>query len=223
MMIQDLQRRIGAGADGVWGQKSRAALLAKLTNKNAPALTEADLERAADELRAPVTIIRAVRKVEAPRGAFDENGRPSILFERHKFRTHSKGHFDRVAPALSGPPYGRGKYGTYAGQYDKLLDACALDPDAAFKACSWGAFQVLGENAEAMGYATAFDMALALTTGEPAHLDCFLRFVQMKGLEDELRACRPGDAASCIPFVRGYNGEGFRVFDYHNTLAEAMG
>ncbi len=221
MTIKDLQRRIGAAADGVWGPKSRAALLTKLTNRSAPALTDADLQQAADRLRAPVAIIRAVRKIEAPRGAFDENGRPSILFERHKFRTHSGGRFDRAAPGLSGPRFRRGEYGTFAGQYDKLLSACALDPDAAFKACSWGAFQVLGENADGTGYSTAFDMALALTVSEQAHLDCFLRFVRMKGLEDELRACRPGNANSCIPFVRRYNGAGFWEFNYHILLAQA--
>jgi hypothetical protein len=221
MDIKDLQRRIGAVADGVFGPKSAARLLAVLTNAKAPALTAADLQRAADDLAAPVAIIRAVRKVEAPRGAFDANGRPSILFERHKFSEHSGGRFDSTAPSLSGPPYGPGGYGSFAGQYGKMVQACALDPDAALQSCSWGAFQVLGENAQGMGYGSAFDMAEALTASEAAHLDCFVRFVRMKRLEDDLRACRPGDADSCIPFVRGYNGTGFRQFDYHTKLARA--
>jgi len=216
-----LQRRIGVAADGDFGSKSKARLLELLTNPKPVLLTPSDLQRTADLLRAPVAIIRAVRKVEAPRGAFDSNGRPSILFERHKFRAHSNGAFDDVAPDLSGPPYGAGGYGTFAGQYDKLMRACSLDPEAAFNACSWGAFQVLGENAAAMGYGTAIDMAFALVAGEPAHLECFVRFVRMKRLEDELRACLPGDPGSCIPFVTGYNGTGFLQFGYHIKLAEA--
>jgi len=219
--IKAFQRRLGVDDDGDFGGKSRAAFLAKLTNRSPVAITDADIQRAADDLRAPVAIIKAVRRVEAPRGAFDGNGRPSILFERHKFSAHSKGRFDKVAPDISGGPYGKGGYGAFSAQYPKLLKACALDPDAAIAACSWGAFQVLGENAEAMDYASGFDMVLSLATGEPAHLDSFVRFVRMKKLEDELRACRPGDPESCIPFVRGYNGTGFRQFNYHVSLAQA--
>jgi hypothetical protein len=177
----------------------------------------------AADLGAPVKLIKAVRKVEAPRGAFDDEGRPSILYERHvaNRNTVPPGAYAARAPELFGPPYGRGGYGPFSAQYGRLAAACAIDPEAAFRACSWGAFQVLGENAVALGYASAFDMALALTVSEAAHLDCFARFVKANGLVDELRACRAGDPESCIPFVQRYNGRGFRQFSYHVKLAEA--
>ena len=97
----------------------------------------------------------------------------------------------------------------------------ALDPEAAFRACSWGAFQVLGENAASIGYASAFDMALALTESEAAHLDCFVRFIRSKGLVPALKAARPGDPASCVAFVKGYNGKGYAQNQYHIKLAQA--
>ena len=223
MDIRELQRRIGATPDGVFGPASRAALFATLANLHAPAATQADFERVAADLGAAPKMIMAVRKVEAPRGAFDDEGRPSILFERHVFArsTAPPGRFNGSHPALSGKPYGAGGYGPFSAQYMRLAAACALDPGAAFKACSWGAFQVLGENAEALHYDSAFDMAIALTVSEAAHLDCFARFVKANGLVDELRACRAGDAASCIPFVKRYNGPGFAEFGYHRKLAES--
>jgi len=122
---------------------------------------------------------------------------------------------------LCGPPYGPGGYGKFSAQYGKLAQAAALDPEAAFRACSWGAFQVLGENAVALGYPSAFAMALSLTESEAAHLDSFVRFVRANKIVDALRGCRPGDPASCIPFVKVYNGAGFRAFSYHEKLANA--
>lgn len=207
-----------------FGPRSRAALMMKLTNTHAPALTEADYQTLAVDWRVPVKHIKGVRKIEAPRGAFDDQGRPAIVYERHVFARNCqpRNAFNMTCPALSGAPFKPGQYGTFGGQWDKLLAACALDPDAAFQACSWGAFQVLGENAIALGYSNAYELAKMLTTSEAAHLDSFRRFVESKGLVDKFRACKPGDASSCIPFVEGYNGKGFRTFGYHTKLAEAI-
>jgi len=207
-----------------FGARSKAALFAKLTNTNAPALTARDYQNAADRLGVPVGHIKGIRKIEAPRGPFDEQGRPSILYERHKFRNNTVpvGRFNKTNPDLSGPMYGAGGYGLFSAQYEKLAAACALDPEAAFRACSWGAFQVLGENAEALNYASAYDMAKTLVTGEPAHLDSLIRYVETNHLTDKLRACRPHNPSSCQPFVAGYNGPSYRDFHYDTKLAEAI-
>ncbi len=202
-------------------------MLAKITNKNAPALAEADYERAAAELGHGVTVrhMKASKKVEAPRGAFDDDGRPSALYERHVFsrNTVPKGRFNAAYPKLSAlGGYGRGGYGAFSAQIEKLEQAYTLDPEAAFEACSWGAFQVLGENATALGYKSARDMVCELAASEAAHLDSYVRFIKMKRLADELGQCRAGDPDSCIPFVEGYNGSGFRTFSYHVKFAEAL-
>ena len=202
-------------------------MLAKITNRNAAAITDADYERAAADLGHGVTLkhMKASKKVEAPRGAFDDDGRPSILFERHVFarNTAPKGRFNAAYPSLSAVGgYGRGGYGAFSAQYGKLERAYALDPEAAFEGCSWGAFQVLGENAASLGYRSARDMACELAASEAAHLDCYVRFIKANGLGDELGQCRAGDPDSCIPFVERYNGHGFRAFSYHTHFAEAL-
>jgi hypothetical protein len=204
-----------------------ADMLNRLTNLKAPALTEADYRRAADELGHGVTPkhMKASKKVEAPRGAFDDKGRPSILYERHVFsrNTTPKGKFNLHHPELSAVSgYGPGGYGSFCAQYGKLERAYALDPEAAFEACSWGAFQVLGENATALGYESARAMAMKLAESEAAHLDSYVRFIKANGLADDLGRCRAGDPDSCIPFVTGYNGAGFRRFGYHLKFAEAL-
>lgn len=229
LTIRTLHDRIGITPDvpgygKAFGARSKAALFAKLSNLKAPALTQADFVALASLWSVPVGHIKGVRKVEAPRGPYDDQGRPSILYERHvaSRNTEPKGRFNDDAPALFGGPYGPGGYGAYSAQYDKLAAACAYDPEAAFRACSWGAFQVLGENAVNLGYASAFDMALSLVEGEGAHLDTFRRFVETNSLVDEFRACKANDPNSCIPFVSRYNGAGFRKFNYHVKLAQAI-
>ena len=204
-----------------------AAMIKKLTNTDAPALTNEDYERAAAELGHGVTPkhMRASKKVEAPRGAFDDKGRPTALYERHVFsrNTSPRGKFNATHPNLSAASgYGPGGYGAFSAQYGKLEAAYALDPEAAFEACSWGAFQVLGENAVQLGYASARDMACELAKSEAAHLDSYVRFIKVNGLADELGRCRAGDPESCIPFVERYNGSGFRRFSYHVKFAEAL-
>lgn len=229
LTIKQLHDYIGITPDipgygEVFGPRSREALSKHLSNLNAPALTEQDFKIAGARLGVPGNYMRGVRKVEAPRGPFDDLGRPTNLHERHKFRNNTVpvGRFDRSNPDLSGPPYGPGGYGSFSSQFDKFSRACALDPEAAFRASSWGAFQVLGENAVSLGYPSAYHMVKSLTESEAAHLESFCRFVEVNGLVDELRACRPNDPDSCIPFVSRYNGSGFRKFDYHNKLAKAI-
>lgn len=204
-----------------------ADMLAKITNRTAAALTDADYARAANELGHGVTPrhMKASKKVEAPRGAFDDDGRPSILFERHVFarNTVPKGRFNASYPNLSAVGgYGPGGYGAFSAQYGKLERAYALDPEAAFEGCSWGAFQVLGENAASLGYESARDMACQLATSEAAHLDSYVRFLKVNQLADKLGRCRAGEPDTCIPFVEGYNGHGFRAFSYHVKFAEAL-
>ena len=215
-----------AASDGLDGL-SWTAMLARLTNTKAKALTDADYARAAEELGHGVTPkhMKASKAVEAPRGAFDDKGRPSILYERHVFsrNTNPKGRFNGSHPDLSAVAgYGPGGYGAFSAQYAKLGRAYALDPEAAFEACSWGAFQVLGENATALGYASARAMAVELAQSEAAHLDSYVRFIRVNGLADDLGRCRAGNPDSCIPFVSGYNGSGFRRFGYHVKFAEVL-
>jgi len=219
--VRDLQARIGVVPDGAFGPLSQEALFNRLSNRRAPALVEADFARVAAMLGVNPAMIKAVRAVEAPRAPFDELGRPSILYERHIFGRETRGRFNRSHPRLSSSQWAPGTYGPFSAQYGKLAAAVQLHPEAAFKACSWGAFQVLGRNAVPIGYPSAFGMAVMLTESEAAHLDSFARYVIANRLVDELRACRPGDAVSCVPFARGYNGAGYARNSYHVRLAQA--
>jgi hypothetical protein len=82
LTVVGLQTALGVTPDGRFGPASVAALMARFTNAAAPALTDSDYASLAARWRVPVGHIKGVRKVEAPRGAYDDQGRPSALYER---------------------------------------------------------------------------------------------------------------------------------------------
>lgn len=180
-----------------------------------PALTDADFARAAATLGVDKAVIQAFAKVESPRGPFDADGAPSILFERHKFHAFTNGKFDKVAPDLSNAE--AGGYGLYSVQHDRLARAVALDRDAALRATSWGQFQIMGFNYELAGHPTlqAFVNAMYRSAGD--QLDALVAFVQaVPGLLTALRARDWPTAA------RLYNGKAYAINRYDIKLADAF-
>lgn len=178
-------------------------------------LTMADFQRAAVALACSVPAIRAVCAVEAPKGGFLSDGRPAILFERHKFSQLTGGAYDASHPTISNRK--AGGYGAEgAWQHDRLALAAALNRDAALKSASWGKFQIMGFNHVAAGHATLQGFINAMYASEGAHLDAFVDFVLSQGLADELRECRWAD------FARRYNGVDYAINRYDTKLAAAF-
>jgi hypothetical protein len=153
-----------------------------------------DYASAAITLGCEVRAIKAVTKIEAPRGAYDELGRPNILFERHLFHRFTGSSYDRTVPDISNA--NRGGYGRYAAQYGRLQRAYALDASAALRATSWGAFQILGET-----YAQ------------------LAAFVALINFSPSLR--RALDKRHWADFARLYNGPAYRANHYDTNLQEA--
>lgn len=178
-----------------------------------PVLTLADFQRGATLLGCDISAIRAVTAVEAPRGGFNADGTPTILFERHVFSRLTYGQFDKRVPDLSNPT--PGGYGTYASQHARLERAAALDRDAALKSASWGMFQTMGFNHAICGHPTLQGFVNAMYESEGKHLDAFVSFVKSQGLADELREHRWAD------FARRYNGSNYAVNRYDDKLAAA--
>lgn len=210
-----LQTRIGTPADGQWGPASSAALLRTFTNPHAPSATDADVQAIADRLKCSVAQLRAVASVESSGGGFDTQGRPKLLFERHLFHQATGGRF---TPA----PYSQPTFGGYdVSSWDKLTAAAGKDADAAFGSASWGKFQVLGRYWQALGYGSAFDLALSTVAGEAEHYELLARFVSLNNLKPALRAMTR-DPETCRGFARGYNGPAYQRNSYHTKLAAAL-
>lgn len=222
MTKPDFQRALGCLADGIIGPITVAAFESAVTNRAAPKIAPSDTAAAAKVLGTDVAHIEMLRLTESgPYGSFDPLGRPTILFERHKFSSFTGGQYDARFPLISNPQ--RGGYsqkGTpqHVWQWQKLSAALRLEPEAAIMSCSWGLFQIMGFHWKALGYESALDMAERMASGDGAQLDAMVRFLLVNRLDDELRACKPGDARSCRALAAAYNGTG-AVDEYSTKLA----
>lgn len=185
-------------------------------------LTEADYAAAAQRLGCDVAAVKAVAEVESAGRGFLPDGRPAILFEAHIFDRLTKGRFrgavDRYGVPLSVASWQRSLYGSSgAHQYERLEDAMKLDEKAAVFATSWGRFQIMGFNFASLGYSDVdtFREVISATDEDREHLDMFVQFVLVNGLDDELRA------KDWAGFARGYNGPGFAANRYDVKMAAA--
>lgn len=179
-----------------------------------PTLTEADFQRAAGVLNCEVAAIKAVCQVEAPRGGFLADGRPTILFERHKFSQFTMGVYDAKYPDISNRK--AGGYGADgAHQHERLARAAVLEREPALKSASWGKFQLMGFNYAACGFITLQSFINAMYQSEGAQLNAFVGFIIHEGLADELRQHRWAD------FARRYNGPNYAINRYDTKMAAA--
>jgi hypothetical protein len=176
-------------------------------------LMDDDIEAAATELGCQVATIRAVLDVES-RGGFLPDKRPKILFERHYFSRLTKRKFDAQYSDISNRTPGGYRGG--AAEYGRLGAAMALDEGAALRSASWGAFQIMGDNCAAAGFADVRAFVTAMVEGEAAHLLAFVHFVNANGLADELRR------RDWAGFARGYNGLNYAINRYDQKLAAAF-
>ncbi len=220
MTPTDLQMWIAAHgqqllADGKFGPASRKALEAVFTNTCADAVTDADIATFAERLGCTPKQLRAVSQVESGGAGFDKQGRPKILFERHLFHRFTNGKYS-VSPC-SNPSGG----GYKDCSWTKLGQAAGFSPFKAFESVSWGKFQVLGMWWDELGYPSPVEMAYSTVTGEAAHYEMLIRYIEMNKMQSAVRALST-NAATNRAFAKGYNGPAYTKFQYDVKLARAM-
>lgn len=201
--------------DGSIGPQSRAAIIAAFTNPCAPAMTDEGIVLLAQRLGGTAKQLAAVARVESGGAAFDADGRPKILFERHKFHQLTNGKYSTTS--FSNPLPG----GYNEASWLKLTMAAGKDVDAAFAAASWGKFQVLGLHWQKLGYASPLEMAYSTVVGEPGHYEMLARYIEHFGLKQAFGQLST-DPRDNELFARLYNGPKYKNFAYDQKLAKAM-
>lgn len=221
MDVATLQRRLTAHAcysgaiDGDYGPMTRAAVLKAMTDGPDHKLTAHDVTSAAVRLDVDAAKVWTVWDVEASASPFIA-GRPTILFEPHRFSKATGHRFDASHPRISSRKWNKRLYpGSQSGRWEQLLDAVGLDVDAGFASASYGGFQILGENFAVCGATSPWSFAWRQAQTEGDQLEAFVLFVEERGLKGPLQR---GDWAA---FARGYNGTGYRANRYDERLAAA--
>jgi hypothetical protein len=167
----------------------------------------------------------AVIEIEARGEGFfvggDKHRLPQILYERHIFSRETGHRFDGARPDISsrtgyifetGAP-ARDRYGPLDDQYPRLVEAAALDREAALKSASWGLGQIMGFNFAPAGYGDVETFVAAMRRSEDLQFEAFTNFLINMELAGKLRA------RDWAEFARGYNGPTYARFSYDSRLA----
>ena len=147
-----------------------------------------------EELRIEYEVLVAIAKQESSSTSF-RFGLPVMLFEGHVFeRCIRKAGYSpsslisdnrKLGDIIKITPYR--KYGSYRNQKRRYELATSVDQECAIMACSWGKFQLLGENWEMVGCESANDLFRTMGT-EQGQLDLFIAYLRAKdGLVEALR------------------------------------
>ena len=161
---------------------------------------------------------------------------PAILFERHYFSKKTKGIYNDSYPDISWPigyrtrkklhasdkamPFGEVSaldiYSDRVSAYLRLIEAYRLDPDAALRSCSWGKFQVMGENFAACGAVDLVQFVNGMCTSEYEQLRMLAGFIRNKS-----RLWSAVKAKDWKAIALNYNGPGYKTFSYDIKLKAA--
>lgn len=183
-------------------------------------LVKQDIVNSAKYLGVEAATLKAVIDIEARSSGFDDNGRPTILFERHKMWKYlGEANYITKREQLNAlfPDICSESPGAYnvRGQYEKMAVAEVLHWEAAHKSASWGLGQVMGFNAASLGYPSLKAFVDAMYESEAKQLDAMCRYIKVNNLIDELQR---HDWAG---FARGYNGKDYAINKYDTKLAAA--
>lgn len=181
--VLQFQKTKNLKVDGIVGNATLKALRGESTSK---LLTESDLEAGAKRLGVSVTVIKAIAEVETMGDGFLADGRPKILFERHRMyfylsQKFGKGLADKKMKAQ--PSIVNTATGGYRGgsaEYIRLSSAKLVDEECALQSASWGRFQLMGENWKDLGYTSAQEFVQQHYENESLQFEAFLRYCEVK-------------------------------------------
>lgn len=212
-------------------------------------LSDQDIMRVIQDLKSKGTILqfpvlKAIIDVESGGRGHLSDGRPKILFEGHKFWHWLKENGKKPEELAEGnedilyPRWTKDYYKGGTKEYERFKRAKAIDPKAAVYACSWGLFQIMGENLESNIqsrvdensndpnlYKDYYDFVHKQELSEYYHLLDFLAFISTKKVDgkplmdyvsgnDELQF-------DWAKFAYGYNGAGYAQNQYDSRLKKA--
>ena len=229
--------------DGDFGPGSRVALESmKLharfgrgaTSTVARTITDTEIRSSATKFSIPFSAVKSVIAVESGGGWYTDERKDivdldgpggfidgdllKILFEAKWFHSFTGGKYDETNPNISSPTWNRKLYFGGQNEYKRFWEAAQLDAEAAFKATSWGMFQIMGFNHKLAGYDSAQAMVEAFKQGEQVQLEAFLTFISNVKHKGKLliQWLREKNWAM---FAEGYNGAGYAANQYDVKLA----
>ena len=109
------------------------------------------------------------------------------------------------------------KYVLGTTNYKRLIKAYQLDKEAALQSCSWGAFQIMGENWKKMGYQSPSAFSKAISRSEKEQIKAFVLYAKhvRPQLISYMKNHQWADAALA------FNGPSYKQNNYDKQLEAA--
>lgn len=176
---------------------------------------------------------------------------PAILYERHYFSDLTGGKYDEAHTDISWPSGYRKKsllgtadkkmrdhkveaadvYSDYATSYLRLINAYRLNANAALQSCSWGKFQIMGQNFKLCGMRSAEDFVKKMCESESGQIQLLTGFIRKKplawknpknkALGKEISLWDAVKTKNWRAIAFNYNGPGYETYAYHTKLENA--
>lgn len=190
-------------------------------------LTEDQIREIAKDYNLEYACIKAVIEVESAGSGFQSDGRPKILFEGHRFYYWLKQLGIDPTELIPGneniiyPKWVKTYY--KEDQWKRFDKAKKISVEAAIMSCSWGMFQIMGENVKnglLRRYSNLNSFFVAQHLSEKEHMLDFIDFVNNKKLKGLplITYLRAKDWAN---FSYSYNGGGYKQNQYDTKLERA--
>lgn len=190
-------------------------------------IDDVDIPRLASRIGVGEDLMHGFMDTESLGSGFYPDGSVKRLFEPHVFYRQLPAGPTRdkaVKLGLAYPKWGMKPYPKDSTA--RILQAADIDQEAAYRATSWGGFQVLGENFRMAGYASATEMVEDMMDDEETHLNAAVNFIIAAGIDDDMRRVEAIKGRilpeHCVPIVRVYNGAGYVKNNYHAKFASAV-
>ncbi len=180
-----------------------------------------EISRIAEDLTVEPAALLAVAQVESGGRVFAKvNGKdmPLIRWEGHYFHRELPVSLRKraVRAGLASTVVGGVKNSSSQQvRYNLLERAKKLHEEAALRSCSWGLGQVMGANAEWIGYTDVHALVADAVAGAAGQVRVMAMFIRKAGLVDELQTL------NWAAFARQYNGPGYKVNKYDTKMAKA--
>lgn len=182
MAFKEYEKKFGFPITGVFDSSVHKELWDYMNKRF---VSVGDIESLARQKSVDVNMLRAIRKVEGLGSGFLSDGRPLILFERHKFyecikAKHGAAKAEEIKtkdPSICHPVWDAKVYLGYKREHDRLNLAASYDRECALKSASWGMFQILGSNFKICGYSNVQEFVDAMYASEDLHLKAVIDFI----------------------------------------------
>lgn len=199
---------------GVIGPSYTNTLEEEVKKKKVTGLNPEIIEQVSKKWNYDPTLIQGFLEVESNGTAFWDNEVPPILYEAHIFFSETGGRWGNTN--LSSRRWDRSLYSGGLPEYNRLFKACRLDYLAAFKSCSWGVGQVLGQNAESLGFRSVTLMVKEAHQDVGKQIEHILKFLEVNNIRGDL------ESENWVEVASRYNGPGHAQNGYAPKLAEAV-